>query len=249
MKKIAVLLMFFNYTILAQDATYRIVYKMNVDSVAIITEQKIASESNKAKRMALKMMQSANDNFKIMETELVCNDSMASYSLVPLVVPDAEMDFFWTYLLLGCNQIDYYYTTNEESVKYQERGGEVFQVIRPYQNSKWTISDDTMTILGHTCYLATMHWEEYDYRRKKGLTHDVAVWFTPDISVPFGPKGYNGLPGLVLRVERGKRFLYATEIQNLKDKKPVRIKKPKKGRKISSDEFNNLMNEASTADN
>jgi len=57
------------------------------------------------------------------------------------------------------------------------------------------------------------------------------AWFAPAISVPFGPSGIGGLPGLILRTASSKQFpayaIEATEIRFFK--KPLKIKKPQKG--------------------
>ena len=72
----------------------------------------------------------------------------------------------------------------------------------------------------------------------KGKSIDIA-WFTPQIPVNFGPSSYFGLPGLILEVSRGKITMKATKIE-LNPKKKIKIKKPTKGRRMTSEEYREM---------
>ncbi|QZE13774.1 GLPGLI family protein [Halosquirtibacter laminarini] len=60
----------------------------------------------------------------------------------------------------------------------------------------WSLEEakDT-TIMGHSCSLATCHYAGRDYR----------AWYTLDIPISFGPYKFDGLPGLVMRVEDSEK--------------------------------------------
>lgn len=76
--------------------------------------------------------------------------------------------------------------------------------------------------------------------RKREVTINITVWYTPSIPVSFGPAGYDGLPGLVLESSTSSFYLIAQNIQ-FQDKQ-LQIKRPKKGDKITLDEFNKKLN-------
>ena len=59
----------------------------------------------------------------------------------------------------------------------------------PSQN--WYLSEDTLTVLGYTCYKATCNFRGRDY----------IAWFAPDIPLHDGPFKFYGLPGLILLLE------------------------------------------------
>ncbi len=86
-----------------------------------------------------------------------------------------------------------------------------------YNNPKWKITEERDIILGYPVI--------------KAIYKNVEVWFTPDITLPFGPAGYGGLPGLILKKKFIKQFpateIVADKIIFTKDK--IKIKKPKKG--------------------
>ncbi len=81
----------------------------------------------------------------------------------------------------------------------------------------WQITKETDTILGYPVI--------------KAVSGRYVAWFTPNIPVPFGPRGFGGLPGLILKLYNTQQFpafaIVATEIHLLKN--PLKIKKPTKG--------------------
>jgi len=70
------------------------------------------------------------------------------------------------------------------------------------------------------------------------------VWFTPAINIPAGPSEYCNLPGMVLKVDidNGKRIIEATNI-NFDDPGDEVFEKPKKGKKVTKEEFDKIVAE------
>ena len=68
----------------------------------------------------------------------------------------------------------------------------------------------------------------------------VTVWYAPSIPLPFGPAGYDGLPGMVLESSMSSFYLIAQEIKFYD--KALKIKQPVKGLKVTQDEFNKTLN-------
>ncbi len=77
-----------------------------------------------------------------------------------------------------------------------ERGGgrpqptylQVTEIIPPQE---WTITEDTLTVLGYACQKATAAFRGRNY----------SAWFTLDIPVGEGPWKLFGLPGMILKAE------------------------------------------------
>jgi GLPGLI family protein len=68
----------------------------------------------------------------------------------------------------------------------------------------------------------------------------VTAWYTPQIPVSQGPGDFWGLPGLILEINNGGMTVLCSKITlNPKDK--VEIKRPTKGEKVSSAEFEAIM--------
>lgn len=92
------------------------------------------------------------------------------------------------------------YETIPESMKIEPAKGtldfygKVF--INPYRYSepipeiKWTLTDETENILGYECHKATARWRGREWN----------AWYA-DIPVNAGPWKFQGLPGLILKVE------------------------------------------------
>ena len=106
----------------------------------------------------------------------------------------------------------------------------------------WEITDETKSILGYTCYKAVGYKEQYDPGRKKLLTFSPVAWFAPELNMPFGPNGIDGLPGLVLEGSmNGKLFLYADKIEintNLKNERKLMIDN---GEEMTENEYLELL--------
>ena len=63
----------------------------------------------------------------------------------------------------------------------------------------------------------------------------IIAWFTPELPFNFGPKYYNGLPGLIIKLKEGKRITYTLkEIERVNNQK---ISFQKKGKEITSSEL------------
>lgn len=146
--------------------------------------------------------------------------------------------------LLG-GGIRYCNLNTKEKVKQLETLGEKFNIMVPFDEYQWVITTETKKINGYTCYKATSHKEEFSKFRNKTITADPFVWFTPEIPAPFGPIGFDGLPGLVLEGStNGKTYFYATKIVFDYQDKKITIEKPSKGKYVTPSELEDIQIEA-----
>ena len=105
-----------------------------------------------------------------------------------------------------------------------------YLIERSIENFKWSIKSDVYDISGYKCKLAE-------------TTHNsnlIRAWFTEDIAVSDGPLIYNGLPGLILKIETPDREIYATKIEFLED---VKIEKPIEGEVKTKEEMDKMLEE------
>lgn len=96
---------------------------------------------------------------------------------------------------------------NDKSLTiYDKWADELGYYKEPIDEIKWNINNEKVTnILGYQCILA-----ESDYHGRHWK-----VWFSPEIPVNFGPWKLRGLPGLILRAEGDKDFVFnATGMEN-----------------------------------
>ena len=98
---------------------------------------------------------------------------------------------------------------------------------------EWEITGKTKKIGNYTCRQAKTTEKLYS-RQGHFFYKDVVAWFTPDIPISFGPKNYNGLPGLILQIEDREYTLPAIKI-NLNPSDDVKIKRIDKKDKVISE--------------
>ncbi len=137
-----------------------------------------------------------------------------------------------------------YYTNSPDEQILLEENSIVLEkrYLISYNFSEWELLNETKKIGDYICYKATKKNEKLRLDKNK----QIIVWYSPEIPVRFGPKLYNGLPGLALEVNKGPIIIRATKVElNLKEK--FLLEKPKKGIKITSEDYTKKIIKASEA--
>jgi GLPGLI family protein len=70
-----------------------------------------------------------------------------------------------------------------------------FKYVEDYNAQTWILKEGNATICGYACKKA-----ETDFRGRRYI-----AWYAPDIPISEGPWKFNGLPGLILKVEDTKQ--------------------------------------------
>lgn len=107
--------------------------------------------------------------------------------------------------------------------------GRNFLVDDTMSRMNWVMDTATKTVAGLHCLKATY----------ADSNSTVTVWFSTETPIPAGPYTFYGLPGLVTEVEMGPVTYTLTQIKVL-DAKPT-IEKPKKGKKVTQEELQNII--------
>ncbi|MBD0778582.1 GLPGLI family protein [Maribacter sp. ANRC-HE7] len=71
---------------------------------------------------------------------------------------------------------------------------------------------------------------------------EIVAWYTPEIPVNQGPSEYWGLPGLILAVSDDVTTIVCSKI-TLNPKEKIEIKAPKKGKKVTQTEYDEISRE------
>lgn len=121
---------------------------------------------------------------------------------------------------------------NNKQIEQREFMTRMFLINKEIDPDKWKITGNQKVILEYPCQEATMEED----------SNKVSVWFTSNIPVQTGPGKYSGLPGMVLAVDinNGERTIMATEISDKSLNESV-FAKPKKGKKVSQEQFNEIV--------
>lgn len=105
--------------------------------------------------------------------------------------------------------------------------GENGYLVSQYPFQRWSLTDETATVLGYKCQKATCHWRGRDF----------VAWFASDIPIRRGPWLFGGLPGLILKVYDKDRH-YTFEAVSIKRGKQPIIRYAYEGyRKASRDRY------------
>ena len=78
-------------------------------------------------------------------------------------------------------------------------GDSLYHVIEPYVKYDWQLHDTTQAVAGYSCRKATYEYTFVDLDDVEKRVH-VTAWYAPDLPYPYGPAGYDGLPGLILEL-------------------------------------------------
>lgn len=124
--------------------------------------------------------------------------------------------------------------TDHIKIEQKEFMSRVFLIEGEPRQEKWKLTGEQKMILDYPCMQASQITE----------TDTVVAWFTPAIPVSAGPASYVNLPGLVLEVDinNGTRVLKAQSV-DLKQLEKSLISKPKKGKKVTREEFQKIVDE------
>jgi GLPGLI family protein len=148
----------------------------------------------------------------------------------------------------GSNSTDVYYKNIQENrfSNQTEIMGKRFLVKDKLPAFAWELSSETKNIGTYTCYKATFSKEvenkNITFKNGKSVeeikkeTIITTAWYTPQIPVGNGPGNYQGLPGLILEINDGKKTIVCTEII-LNPSKKITIQEPKKGKVVSQKRF------------
>lgn len=136
----------------------------------------------------------------------------------------------------GSNANDKVYLNFKDNLKIEQKEfmTRTFLIKGVLAKGNWKLTSNQKMILDYPCQEATQIMEE----------DTISAWFTPVIPVSAGPSNYVNLPGLVLEVNinNGKRVIVAQSVTlKVIDKKL--IAKPKKGKKVTKEEFRKIVEE------
>ncbi|MFY7739997.1 MAG: GLPGLI family protein [Flavobacterium sp.] len=175
------------------------------------------------------------EGLKSMEFKLYYNTNESIFKKIDKIGQENDRGYDMASRLVS--GVYYKNQLNLEKIKQVDCYGETINVISDYQEYKWEITSETKKINGYTCYRATCVYIEDDKTRNVKKTFHPEVWFTPEIPASFGPRGLDGLPGLVLegKINNSTVFLATKLAFNINE--DVIIEKPKKGKYLTESEY------------
>lgn len=123
----------------------------------------------------------------------------------------------------------YFYENNGNLIIQKEFAGDLFLVEPDSAEFGWKILDERKMIGEFECIKAIGVNKGFDNKEST-----VIAWFSPQINIPYGPKEYFGLPGLILEVEDKGIIYYCSSISF----REQHIKNPLQGIRITEEKMN-----------
>lgn len=148
----------------------------------------------------------------------------------------------------GCSN-DYYVDINSKITIYNSpesqmtrRKKDEYLIEKPMETN-WELHNETKMINDIQCFKAT---QTITYNNGvKDFTKVITAWYAPSIPYSFGPNGYGGLAGLIL--ELSDRFVtFGLKSIKFLDYDPEIIF-PEKGKKVTYEEYNDILLKESEA--
>lgn len=181
------------------------------------------------------IVESSQKDIEAIKTKLKFNSEVAVYSMEQQMERDVSSKFEAATAMLKLDNTFYQFQKDKLLLKQIEAFDETF-LIKSSWDMNWEISKETKSINGYRCFKATT--TEVVKNRSGVFKSPVVAWFTPEIPNEYGPIGYGGLPGLILKLEVKSNFPAQYEAESIEiSKKALNIEKPS-GEEISEKEMN-----------
>ena len=220
------LLTFFAYTqVKGGEVQYKVIFA--VDSTL----------KEKSSRIDL-MQQKAIKGSEQIKLILTFNNKLSKFYLKESIEdPDVKFAIAWA----NCRNV--IYTNLEEKRIYYNSISNSMNIVKENEfliynelGDSWEIYNESKKIDNFKCFKSV---KQIKYETKNGTqSKTITAWFCPEIPYSYGPKGYFGLPGLILELSDRNTTFIAEKIYLDKTQK---IEFIKKGKLISIDEYQRIL--------
>jgi GLPGLI family protein len=231
MKNLFLFVLLFGYLNLWSQVKGKITYLVSLDKSTFEAPYE-NPENTQEQNDALELLHNAQN----VESYLIFNDSISGYYVEDKDTPkfeyfDGAMSInptvvHLTWIRAGGER--YFYTdwSRDYNISTFDFMGNKKRLI--IETNDWIITEEKKEIMGYLCQKAV------DISNAKRI-----VWFTEDIPVKHGPRGTNGLPGLILEFYDNK-FSYIVQDIELDYQEFEEIYEPKDGDLITYEELKSL---------
>lgn len=236
MKKIVLVLLIFTFKISYTQQSIKAIYKKELVGYKTIKQDSFKTKSlsklKQANNFIINRYNESSKTVKKLDFEFLINNDRSVFKVINVGLLQDEKGFSGA-LVSGINLKGEYYSNSKEkkSIHKKELFGEQFLVKQPFLKVNWNLKNETKKIGKFNCYKATAILEETSSKGNK-KTSKIVCWFTNEIATNLGPAGFNGLPGLIVRLEKGTTSLTLKNV--LISNELILIKEPTQGIKMEN---------------
>ncbi|QMU65185.1 MAG: GLPGLI family protein [Flavobacteriaceae bacterium] len=221
-----------NFSLYSQNKTGIVTYKQRLVSNKVFSSNSVKEGKVRENiEMFNKVLKKNSNKF---EYSLIFKDNKSYYKREISIEKDIDK---FAIMLTGGDDEYYQDLLKKTKIKKLNAYGEEFNITSNLVDEEWTLINETKKIESYICYKA-MSFEIIKSRRGT-FRKKIVAWYAPSLPYNFGPKGYGGLPGLILELNEGKIQYYVKKII-LNPSKRIEINKPSKGKLVTLEEFNEI---------
>lgn len=174
-----------------------------------------------------------NNNQSSISFQLSFNKSASYYKMIDVLEKEGDITFEFASMMVGGDEEVYTSLESKDQIIVKEVLGDSY-LIKDSLRNDWVLTSESKVINNYTCFKATRTIKNV----KDNL--EIMAWYCPELPYNFGPRGYAGLPGLILELTQ-KNITYKVESIRIKPESKYDIKKPTKGIKITHKEFEKML--------
>lgn len=180
----------------------------------------ISKEEKKGKEKFFNIYDKLNSTSSNLEYILKFNKHESSFNLIKTL--ESDLSKMATSYAKNIISSDYYFNKKTNSIYRVANMYDKYTLIKTKANTyKWEITSETKKIQNLLCYKAlTIKTKVNNSKEKKFL---IEAWFCPEIPISYGPKEFNGLPGLILELKDSNFTFYAKKINLNKKRESIKF--------------------------
>lgn len=235
MKKIILLLIPFLILSLgcySQNRNLEIMFIASVDNKKIINKANLSLDKKPGNRA---MVQEVLNSIENLYFKLYTTDRESIFIIDESLKRDKKTYINLVEVLAGSQEVYTNYETQEILEKPRHFPN---TLVKPSSNN-WTLINEKKVIKNKKCYKAIGTRIETN-SSGENLNVTCTAWYTPEISIPFGPSIYSGLPGLILRLETSQGLIFDVEHIKEFNTQPTFVRRPE-GKIINKGEYSKLI--------
>lgn len=141
--------------------------------------------------------------------------------------------------------LNYYFSLRErEYIEEIDLGGDIFLIKRKTNIKDWKLTNEFKKIGNYICYKAVRNITFTNWKKEVKVKEQV-VWFTQSIPIAYGPMGFVGFPGLVIKVNDGELIYEVKRIELDTKGKNIIKSPPVKGIILSQESYEEMTRNSS----
>ena len=241
------------FIINAQNFTGKAIYKTSIKSSFSFGDDKNSTMSDDVKKQLQARLQKMNQKTFILNFDQKTSSYREETTLdVPKPQVGGGNIVMMSFGGSGNGSVYFKNIKEKRFTNQTEIMGKRFLVKDKLPEYKWKLSSETKNIGNYTCYKATfteeveninMTFENGEAKEEKIKENSITTaWYTVDLPVSNGPGDYQGLPGLILEINDGKKTIVCTEI-TLNSSNKIDVVEPEKGKIVSQEKYDEIQKE------